>query len=250
MPLGENVRIRVTGYCKNRGRIAVRNKSLKKIRFNAISVFIENTELGNVIFDTGYDNRFKRIALKDFNAWIYSLVTPFVVFEDKEAPSVNYIFISHFHADHISGLSNDDHSKIVCSRKEYEALKDLSGIKALRKGFIPKLLPDNFLSRAIFIEDLPEVDTKLSIFEKAYKLGDILIISLPGHSICHFGFLHENLFYVGDAIWKKENYIDLIYPHPISRLIHHDFSTYLATIQRISTFKKENPHIQVVGCHE
>ncbi|MEP6951697.1 MAG: MBL fold metallo-hydrolase [Ginsengibacter sp.] len=131
-------------------------------KFYATWCLVRHTKYGIILFDTGYTERFHS-ATKNYPDKIYSFVTP-VYIDNKDsakallqkegisANEVNYIIISHFHAGHICGLQDFPKAQFICSKDAYEELNSLHGFKAVKKGILKKLLPENFASRILFIE--------------------------------------------------------------------------------------------------
>ena len=251
------------GYCSNIERLVRKKGEIKKIRFPALIVYIEHPK-GNILFDTGYSNHFYECVRK-FPYNLYGLLTPCRVKEEEYAVNVlknkkvDFIILSHFHADHISGLRDFPRVPIFCSKKEYFHLKDKKNFKALKEGFIPKLLPNDFDNRARYIEDLYLIENpiKNSIFTKVYDFfddGKLLIVELPGHSKNTLGLIindENKYFLISDAAWVKENYLYGDYPSKITRLIMDDYKEFINTLKKIRRFSKEtNDEFQVVATHE
>src|SRR5260370_164781 len=69
------------------------------------------------------------------------------------AADLKCIILSHFHADHISGLQDFPAARIIVTREAYDAVASRRGFGALRRGFIPALLPADFQQRARFLDD-------------------------------------------------------------------------------------------------
>lgn len=251
------------GECSNIERVARKKGKFKKVNFPATCVFIEHPK-GNVLFDTGYSSHFYK-GIKEFPFNLYGLVTPCTVREEEYATNilkdktVDFIILSHFHADHMAGLRDFNDVPIICSKKEYLHLKDKKGFGALKKAFIPSLLPTDFEARARYVEDLDLICNPIenSVFTKVYdvfKDKSLLIVELPGHSKNTLGLIingDEKYFLISDAAWLRENYVDGDYPSVITTLIMDDYKKYISTIEKITTFSKEtNNKFQIVATHE
>ncbi|VYU61657.1 MBL fold metallo-hydrolase [Clostridium tertium] len=251
------------GYCSNIERLVRKKGKLKKIRFPALTVYIEHPR-GNVLFDTGYSKHFYE-SVKKFPYNLYGLLTPCTVKEEEYATNVlkgkkiDLILLSHFHADHIAGLKDFPNIPIICSKKEYFHLKNKKNFKALKEGFIPNLLPSDYEDRVKYIEDL-EVSKnpiKNSVFTKVYDLfddGKLLVVELPGHSKNTLGLIindEKKYFLISDSAWVKENYLEGDYPSKLTRLIMDDYKEFIKTLQKIVKFSKEtNNEFQIVATHE
>lgn len=234
------------GNCVSLEKFARSGGGFHKKRFDINSFYLEkNGE--KILIDTGYSIHFKN-SLKHFPNKIYGWVTIAKGIERKVEREINTVIITHFHADHIGGLKEYPNAKIICSKKEYEYIKKLGTLEQVRKGFILELLPDDFEERVIYIENLPKEDTGLEIFEKCHIYNGIKLIFLEGHTIGQFGILEGKQFYVSDAIWCRENLIDLDYPSKITKLIHYDFEKYCETVKKIRDFQ-DKYNIEILFTH-
>lgn len=250
------------GYCKNIERVELNNGKFKQKEFYALSAFI-NHKNGNFLFDTGYSSHFKE-ATKKFPYSLYAKVTPHYVKQEDYLinqlnEEIDYIFISHFHADHIAGIKDFENSKIICSKKEYYYLKNKKGFSALKNGFLPDLLPNNFEERAIFIEDFKEIEfpIKNSGFKKGYDIFNdksLIAISLFGHTIGQYGLFingEKKYFLISDAVWNSKAFINKIYPSKITKLIKYDYKEYIKTIEKLNIFYNETKDfITIVPTHD
>ena len=205
------------GYCRHPEAMVMQGRSWRSTKFPAIVGLIKHPSKGYILFDTGYAKRFDE-ATQSFPERLYRAITPMHLC-DKErltaqleqrgiSPSdIKVIFISHFHADHISGLYDFPNASFVCSRSGLESINRYKGIRGLIKGYLPKLLPTDFQQRVQFIEDslVVTLEAAYKPFMRAFDLwgdGSCLAIDLPGHAIGHFGLMLQGdkrvNFLVGD----------------------------------------------------
>jgi glyoxylase-like metal-dependent hydrolase (beta-lactamase superfamily II) len=95
----------------------------------------------------------------------------------RVAPAdIHWIILSHFHADHIAGLLDFPQARILCSAEAYQFVAAAQGFSALRKAFIPALMPADFASRARMLSDfsgaaLPFLGPTLDLFDDGSLLA-------------------------------------------------------------------------------
>jgi len=257
------------GYCTQLERIAKQNGRMKMIRFPASFVLIKHPQKGYILFDTGYSEHVKQ-AMKSFPFQIYAMTTPIYLKEGESAKEqlqamgispeeVNYIILSHFHVDHLGGCLDFPNATFICSRKEYESVKDKKGFSALKSAFIPSLLPDNFFIRSIYVEETNKLETPIiyNIFPESYDLfgdGSILAISLPGHTSHQFGILltykEQPYFFISDACWLSETYQNMQYPSKLAKLITKGHKDYYDNIFKLHLIHKLYPDVKIIPCHD
>jgi glyoxylase-like metal-dependent hydrolase (beta-lactamase superfamily II) len=152
-----------SGYCEAHASVVDPIHGKGKRKFYAVWAFLQIPDVGNVLFDTGYSEEFNA-ATRRFPSRFYRWVTPITLnlkhtaknileeqgFDSKE---IDYVIVSHFHADHISGLGDFPNAKFICSKSAYRQVQKISGLKAVSKGIIHQLIPADFDIPAI--EGLP-----------------------------------------------------------------------------------------------
>lgn len=263
-----DIRIFKTGYCIHPEKVALKSGSLKSIKFPASFALIKHPIKGYILFDTGYSLRFYK-ETKEFPYNIYAKITPVYIKEDEtaveqlskldiKACEIKYVILSHFHADHIGGCCDFPKAKFICSKEDYISIKGKKGFAAVKKGFIPKLLPCDFDDRVIFIEtkELVELPVKNKEFTNGYDIfGDksILSIKLQGHSSGHFGIFlnakNTNYFFIGDACWLSKAYKKLQFPSKLASIIMSDSKKSRENIYKLHSFSKNHPYIKIIPSH-
>jgi len=260
------------GYCRQLERISNKNGAFKMIKFPALFFLLNHPEKGYILFDTGYSHHFMD-AVKKFPNIIYSLLTPVSFKEENSALSqlekrgiraedIRYVFISHFHADHIAGLSDFKKATFICSKKAYESIQGKKGFSALRQAFIPELIPADFYSRVQFIEDSQLLNPKTnllndfcSIFGDVYDLfGDnvFLSVDLTGHASGQYGLLFNGekpTFFIADACWNKDCYRRKSFPSRLAHLIMNDPEMYKTNVDKIHQFYTLYPEMEIIPSH-
>lgn len=256
------------GYCVHPERVVMEGGSWKRCRLPAMVGLISHPDEGLMLFDTGYSERFQAETSRFPNLLFARLTPVFYRPEDAvaaqlealghSASEVRHVILSHFHGDHVAALKDFPEARFVCSEDGYAELRALSGFAALRKGFLPGLLPEDFPRRLMPFEARPKVDLggRLGPFTKGYDLfGDGLLIAipLPGHAEGHFGLLVESergpVFLVGDACWTREAFVEQRLPSFLAQLIFSDRRAYAETLRGLQVLSQERPDVLIVPSH-
>ena len=226
-----------------------------------ICALIHHDKFGRILFDVGYSQEFFS-ATKTFPYSLYKLLTPVhipitlresLLADGVDPFNIKYIFISHFHADHIAAIDDFPNAEIICSREAYEFAKKAIGFKGLIKGILPYLVAKFEYRKLNFIECKKQTSGPY-LFNTAYDiLGDesLLAVPLPGHATGHFGLYCNNShkFLVGDSCWVKKAYVNNMLPHWITKILHHNHLEYSATLSKLHTLHKLCPNIKIIPSH-
>ena len=250
-----------SGYCYQNEICSIVKGKNKKTKFFAMSVLIKHPKKGYILYDTGYSKEFYT-ASKNFPYSIYKKITP-VVIDDKmdvktkllqtgiTPEEVSYIIISHFHADHIGGLSDFKNAKFVCLESCYDDIKNKKGFSALKKAFLPELLPEDFENRVVFA--CKKISTeKFLPFDEIYDIfndDSIYGIDLSGHAKGQMGIIFDDMFFVSDACWYSKSYRKYLPPPLWVRLLLCDNNVYLNTLKKLHSFHKLHPNFKIIPSH-
>lgn len=226
-----------------------------KLRFPALVARISHPRVGTILFDCGYGR-----ALVEARSWaarVYRGILPFRL-GAVGLGSVDAVFLSHFHPDHIGGLREVAAAPIWYSRVGLEALRKLGGFERAQHAFFEELLPENFEKRGRAIEEcaLVQLGTEWAPFETAYDLagdGALLAVELPGHALGQYGLIcrvgDEDVFLIADAGWVLENVTRLAMPARPGRLAIADFGAYQETLRRLHELKVRRPDLWMIPSH-
>lgn len=255
------------GYCTHPGCMALKGASWRVCQFPARAWLIEANNQ-RWLLDTGYAEHF-RTETQHGILQLYPKVTP-VYFESNQAlvhqlaadgiqtTDLAGIIISHFHGDHIAGLKDFPQLELICAQQGWLASKNLTGFAALRKAFVPGLIPSDTQSRLRFMESFKQsqLPAQLQMFETGYLLpnanDEIILLPLPGHAAGHIGVavLTEAGWQIlaSDAAWSPTNYIELRGPSILAYSIMDDRKAYFATLKKLQQAHQQGLHISL--CHE
>lgn len=256
------------GHCIHPEAMVLNDASWKPCQFPSIVAVIKLPKDGYMLFDTGYAQRFNSVTNK-FPQRLYRFLTPMHLHPQDELlvqltalnidiSDIKYIFISHFHADHIAGLKDFPSAKYICSKHAYESFVCRSGLNALIKGYLKELLPNDFEKRVIFIEHLKYSLLPKSFypFTTAYDVfedGGCFAIDLPGHAFGHIGLLTPtsmgSQFLIGDACWSERSFKEKVKPNRIASIIMSNYEHYLNTLSDISILHDKNKSVDIIPSH-
>ncbi|UJF34976.1 MBL fold metallo-hydrolase [Paenibacillus hexagrammi] len=255
------------GYCTHPEWVTIRGGSLRSCRIPALFACIEHPSAGILLWDTGYSERFFAETDQLPNR-LYRMLTP-VHYSDADSAAkqlraagiepeqVKAVIISHFHADHIAGLRDFPHAAYIYLPEAYEQVKHLKGLAALRRAFLPRLLPDDFAERSRIIDRARQVKLPQGYpFPYAMDVlgdGSLLAVDLPGHADGQIGLLlsthSHNYLLCADAAWSSRAYRENRPPHPLTGLITPSFKQYANSFNKLVALHRQHPELRIVPSH-
>jgi glyoxylase-like metal-dependent hydrolase (beta-lactamase superfamily II) len=260
------VKLFTAGYCKQFEKFAIKDGKYNLMKFYSTFALIEHSQYGKMLFDTGYAPYFYE-ETKKFPYNIYAKLVP-VTFKRNESAlfqlnsigifpqEIKFVFLSHFHADHIAGARDFHHSKFICSESAYNFVKHKKNLNALSCGFLPNLLPKDFETRLLFIEKFPLVKTGFDVFDFGFDIyGDksVIGISLDGHSEGQIGLLingeNKKYFFISDACWIKKSYEQNILPSSVVKIFTHKWKRFSDTLKKLNSFYELYPDVKIIPSH-
>jgi glyoxylase-like metal-dependent hydrolase (beta-lactamase superfamily II) len=255
-----------SGYCTAHAKVVNPISGKGKAKFYAVWALIHIESIGYVLFDTGYSNAFKN-ATHRFPDRIYRWVTPIQIKQNEsaldllekegiQANDIRYIIVSHFHADHIAGLTDFPKAQIICSKSSYQEVKELKGWRAVKKGILHGLIPQDIEQRIQFIEDIADLATTNEQGILQYKLfeqDEFQLIALPGHAKGMLGFIYlqesNHLLYATDAAWDISCFEQKILPKKVVKLFFDCWDDYLETWDKLHHYKKMHSNVNLLFTH-
>jgi glyoxylase-like metal-dependent hydrolase (beta-lactamase superfamily II) len=255
------------GYCRHPEALTMRGGTVRPVPFPAGVALIRHPLHGYVLFDTGYSVRFFE-ETRRFPAALYRMITP-VTFSSEDgalhqlqrlgidAKQIGHVVLSHFHADHTAGLRDFAHARIWYKREAYAAVRNLGAFAAVKAGYLPGLLPEDFGERSLHIEEtagcgLPD-DCPFSAGYDLFGDGSLIAVDVPGHAAGQIGlFLRSadgEYFLCADAVWSSRAYRERRKPHAVAGLVMADRKRYADSFERICRLHLQYPHIRIVPSH-
>ena len=185
------------GSCVHPQHVVLRNRSLRPMRFHSMFSLMIHPKEGVILFDTGYSEQFLDVTRK-FPGRIYTLTTP-VRFSREESAvqklqqmginrnDVRHIIISHFHADHYGAIADFPKAKYWFHHSAWESIRHKSRWRAVFSGFLPELIPQDFIERSIPLhaKDQSPLPPEFAPFRRGVDMfGDetITLVDLDGHA--------------------------------------------------------------------
>lgn len=256
------------GYCTHPEHVVIRGGKRQDIHFPAMFALIEHPKRGAMLFDTGYSQAFFE-ATSRLPYSIYARITPVFLQEHQvavqqlalrglEPSDIETIFISHFHADHIAALIDFPKAQFVFMPSAFAAIKGKTGLAALRKAFLPDLLPKDFQARAkpLDLSMLRPLPPEYHPFKVGIDvLGDesLIAVELPGHAAGQMGLFVQTTtkayFLVADAAWLTRSYQENRLPRRIANLVFDDASAYKETLSSIHTYYLSHKDVHIIPSH-
>jgi len=254
-------RLLVTGHCIASGHHLLAGGPHGRIEIPSMVALLGHPTRGYLLWDTGYAPR-----MLDMTKWlpwrVYRWITPLRVSPEQaavaqlaamgvEARDVRRVVLSHFHADHVSGLRDFPLADVVASKAAYADVAGRTGLSALSRAFLPKLLPRDFERRAVLLDDFTpgEPGPTCDLFGD----GSAMVVSLPGHARGQIGLLARTtrgaVLFAADSCWMSEGYRTATPPHWITNLFIDDVAAMRETLGRVHRFWKADPAVMVIPSH-
>lgn len=253
-----------TGYCLAHENLVLRGGARKQIECHSIVALLRHPKQGWLLWDTGYAPRMWD-ATRRWPFWLYRRATPLHIRPELAvaaqlerfgltAADVQSIVVSHFHADHIAGVCDFPHSRFIASAAAYADVRERQGFAALRRAFIPALLPDDFARRVQLLprfsgSALPGLGPSHDLFGD----GSLLLVELPGHACGQLGLLAQTdrgpVLFAADSCWHSRSIRERRPPHPLTYLFVDDARAVRSTIAGLHKFAAARPDVRIVPSH-
>ncbi len=255
-----------TGFCRVSEHLTLQGGQRRKLDFHALVALLHHPCHGWIMWDTGYAPRMLA-ATRHLPYRLYRLATPLhippraSVIEQLPALSIapqqiGTIILSHFHADHLAGLHDFPLARVIASRSAYASVRGKRGWHALRRGFLPQLLPADFEQRATLLTPDDFTSAPLPYLGATCDLygdGSLRIVWLPGHARGQIGMLVQTapspVLLAADGCWLRAAYRDLRPPHPRTHLFVDDPHAVQQTLYNLHHFARAHPEVNIIPTH-
>ena len=217
-----------------------------------------------MLWDTGYAPHMLQAA-QGWPFGLYRRVTPLHISPELaaanqlprfglEAEDIHTIIISHFHADHIAGLQDFPQAKFVAAHNAWEDVRQRQGFNALRRAFIPALLPSDFERRLSLIDHFGDPPLPgLGATHDLLNDGSLRLAKLPGHACGQIGLLARTtrgeILFAADGAWTSRSIREICPPARLTNLIVDNPGQAYQTLLALHTFAQACPQVRIVPTH-
>lgn len=259
------------GRCRHLECLVARGGRWAFTDFPALCGLIRHPVHGWILFDTGYAEHFFK-STTPFPERLYRMALPIVLPESEclasqlcalgiTAEEIGTLIISHYHGDHIAGIRDFPNARFIALKNDTEHMLALRGKRwrATRQGYLPKLLPEDFLSRLQLADNFPVVRLPdwLHSFDIGFDLigdGSLIAIPLPGHSAGQLGLFIPDadgrpVFLIGDAAWSLPFLRNGNLPSRLTALFTFESQAYANTFMALHKLAKQETAIALLPSH-
>lgn len=166
---------------------------------------------------------------------------------------ISAVIITHFHADHISGLAAFPNARFIANRAAWNRIQSNGRFQNLKQGVFAELIPSDFENRLGPIEDCNIL--QFQSLPKGHDIfgdGTVAAIPLPGHADGHIGLLFPQLdtplLYATDTQWVGDALPRSARPRLAPRLISDSYAFTGHSSDSVENFR--NSGGQVLLCHD
>lgn len=256
-----------TGYHRQIEGLLIRGGEWRRKRLHVPIALITHPDYGSVLVDTGYSAHF----FEQTSKWPYRLFRWFVpavvtkpiighLAERGLAPHDLYmLWLTHFHLDHVAGLRDFVGVPTMFYAPAYQEMKDVKGLTALRKAYVPGLLPESFERQIaqVGIAEMAALSGDYAPFSIGFDIfgdGSVVAVLLPGHAPGHTGLFMDTaefgrVLFITDACFHSREYRELLQPGPLSSSLLNDRKQHRATLERIHDYHQRHPDVPIWPAH-
>ncbi len=199
-------------------RLILRGGSWQSVRLRVRYGLIFHPVAGPILIDTGYTpevlaGEYRGRMLRLYAALLKpelnaaQQVLPVLKRFGLSPDDIRTVIVTHFHADHISGVSLFRNARFIASDAAWARVKARTPRQNLRHGVFAELFPADFETRLDAISTKSRVAPQGDIPGGADLFGDgsVIAVELPGHADGQFGLLFKHqekpLLYAVDVQW-------------------------------------------------
>jgi len=243
----------------------MRGGNWQSVRLRVRYGLIFHPAAGPVLVDTGYTPQALIGAGRSGMLRLYgALLKPELNAAEQVLPvltrfglspdNIRAVIVTHFHADHISGLSLFRNARFIASDAAWARVKARTPRQNLRQGVFTQLFPVDFEARLDGISAKPRIAPRGDSPGGADLFGDgsVIAVDLPGHADGQFGLLFAGeqrpLLYAVDVQWLLEALSENRTPGFPATLIAEDASVIEPTSAMLRRFMTSGGEVML--CHD
>jgi glyoxylase-like metal-dependent hydrolase (beta-lactamase superfamily II) len=259
------MRLFTTGYTPQPRHLIEQGANKNTIKVHAMFAVIDHSRFGLTLFDTGYGPRYFD-ATSQWPYRAYAKLTPVVTSEELKCSNVlikagidpaqvKRIIISHFHADHICGLRDFPNAEIIAKQTAWDSIDGVSGLAALRRAFLPSLLPEDIKDRLFLLPSFTAPGLgPLAQCHDLFGDGSIRLFDLAGHAAGQIGALlqtglDKRAFLLADATFTRKTIVDGLAPTIPFLALASDRKAARNTISKLQELHQRYPDIELLPTH-
>jgi glyoxylase-like metal-dependent hydrolase (beta-lactamase superfamily II) len=245
-------------------RLILRNGRWRRRQLRVRYGLFVHPVIGPTLIDTGYTDHALNAAGRSRGLRIYSrALAPRLVPQEQSKVflgqfglserDITTVIVTHFHADHASGLAAFPHARFIASLTTWKHLREHGPFRHLRHGVFRELVPTDFGQRLNSIEEartiaIPDLQQGHDILGD----GSVLAVPLPGHAVGHFGLLFPRLqvplLYATDTQWVADALPTSGRPGLLPRMISDSYHDFVRSSDRVEAFRQSGG--TVLLCHD
>ncbi|MBA1142203.1 MBL fold metallo-hydrolase [Mesorhizobium neociceri] len=246
-------------------RLILRGGSWTKVRLRVRYGLILHPQTGPVLIDTGYTPHVTQGSERSTALRLYSaILRPELNEAEQPQPvlarfglspeDVRTAIVTHFHADHMSGLSLFPNARFIANDAAWARAKAKTAWQNLRHGVFKELFPHGFETRLDGLSSKQQIESRGDVPGGADLFGDgsVVAVDLPGHADGQFGLLFPNmdrpLLYAVDAQWLIAALVENRTPGLPATLLAEDAAALEPTSAMLRRFLATGG--EVVLCHD
>ncbi len=255
------------GSCKQLEKFLRKDGKWEVIEIPALFTYLKHPTYGSILFDTAYSPHFYK-ATERLPYALYRYITPVSINKETtpaaqlkkrgiQPEEIQYIILSHFHGDHIGAAKEFPNASFIYLQASYDKVKNKNSFAQTKAGFVPGLLPTDFIERSMPINEERTVQLPKSYpFKRGVDIfGDrsMIAVDLPGHAAGQIGILlatkDRKYFLCADGVWESNAFRNRVTPHWLTNVIVDNRKEARDTFNRICTFHANHPEFYIIPSH-